>query len=131
MNKDTRIIYRAFAGKLVGTPKMKVFVCETLSKMSADIISFVTRHCWFLSSMEDAWAFTFTGNDVANQHLIFLSDELFQQHPSQIFFTIAHEIGHVILKHRNSTIEKQPTREIRLQERAADLFANQFGFYRV
>lgn len=79
--------------------------------------------------MDDAWAFTFTGNDLKDQHLIFLSEDLLAQHPRQIRFSIAHEIGHVILQHRNSTLERQTKEEIRKQEKEADTFAQQFILY--
>ena len=78
--------------------------------------------------MDDAWAFTFTGNDLKDKHLIFLSDELLNQHPGHIRYSIAHEIGHVILKHRNSTLVKQTKQEIKRQEEEADRFAKQFDF---
>jgi len=96
--------------------------------MDKKVISFITKKCWFFASMEDAWAFTFTGNDLKNQHLIFLSDELLEESPEQIRYTIAHEIGHVILGHRNSVLEMQTKKEIRKQEREADRFAKSFGF---
>jgi hypothetical protein len=126
--KTAREIYHAFNGKLVGTTFMKRCVCETLAKMPDKIINYVTRNCWFFGSMDDAWAFTFTGNDLKDQHLIFLSDDLLNQHPRQIQFSIAHEIGHVLLKHRNSTLVKQSKQEIKKQERQADEFAKQFDF---
>ena len=126
MNKELRQIYDAFEGKLVGNKKMKIHVCEVLSKMPPEIIEFVTKNCWFLASMEDAWAFTFTGNDLLEQHLIFLSDDLLKEDSSQIRHTIAHEIGHVILGHRNSTLIKQTPVEIKNQEKEADEFAERF-----
>jgi len=126
--KNAREIYYAFGGKLVGTKFMQQWVCETLTKMPENIIDYVTGNCWFFGSMEDAWAFTFTGNDLKDHHLIFLSDELLSQHPRQIMYSIAHEIGHVMLKHRNSTLVKQTKQEIRLQEIEADAFAKQFDF---
>jgi Zn-dependent protease with chaperone function len=128
MQKNTRRIYIAFQGKLVGTAFMKRVVCETLTRMPEEIIAYITKNCWFFASMEDAWAFTFTGNDLKNQHLIFLSDDLLSQHPRQIEFSIAHEIGHVILGHRNSTLERQTKQEIKQQEKEADKFAEQFIF---
>lgn len=79
-----------------------------------------------MSTMEEAWAFTFTGNDLKDQHLIFLSDELLHQHAGQIRYSIAHEIGHVILNHRNPVLEQQTKQETRKQEKEADLFAKQF-----
>lgn len=78
--------------------------------------------------MEDAYGYTFTGNDLKDQHLIFLSDELLFQDKNQIQHTIAHEIGHVVLKHRNSVLEQQAKEEIRMQEKQADEFAKSFGF---
>jgi len=127
MNRKVREIYNAFSGKLVGNKIMKYHVCETLSKMPQDIINFVTSNCWFFASMEDSYGFTFTGNDLRDQHLIFLSDELLDQGEEQIHYTIAHEVGHVILKHRNSTFIKQEKSEIAKQEREADAFARKYS----
>lgn len=126
MNNKVRNIYYAFEGKLVGNRGMKINVCETLAKMPDEIIDYITSNCWFFASMEDAWAFTFKGNDLVNQHLIFLSDELLFQNKEQITYTIAHEIGHVILKHRNSVLEKQSKEEIKNQEEEADKFARKY-----
>ena len=126
MNNKAKNIYYAFDGKLVGNRQMKINVCEALAKMPDEIIDYITSNCWFFASMEDAWAFTFTGNDLKDQHLIFLSDELMFQEKTQINYTIAHEIGHVILKHRNSVLEKQPKEEIKKQEDEADSFAKKY-----
>ena|SRR5256885_3878156 len=126
MDRESKLVYRAFNGKLVGSFQMKRHVCKTLLLMPANIIDFVTKNCWFMSSMEDAWAFTFTGNDLKNQHLIFLSDELLLQNEQQIYFSIAHEIGHVMLNHRNSVLMKQSKQEISRQEKEADQFAKKY-----
>ena len=126
MQNKIRNIYYAFDGKLVGNRRMKINVCETLALMPDEIIDHITSSCWFFASLEDAWAFTFTGNDLKNQHLIFLSDELLFQDKEQIIHTIAHEIGHVILKHRNSVLEKQTKEEIKKQENEADEFAGKY-----
>ncbi len=128
MKEDIRKIYNAFGGKLVGTKRMKIYICETLSLMPDNIIRRITKNCWFLSSMDDAWAFTFTGNDLKDKHLIFLSDDLMRQTPSQIRYSMAHEIGHVILGHKNSVLVWQTKKEIQEQEETADLFARQFIF---
>lgn len=82
-----------------------------------------------MSSMDDAYGFTFTGNDLRDQHLIFLSDELFDQDDFQISHTISHEIGHVVLGHRNSTLVEQSTAEVRQQEKEADAFAAQYELH--
>jgi hypothetical protein len=119
-------IYHSFKGKLIGSLPMKMHVCLTLSLMPQDVIHFITTNCWFLGSMEDAWAFAFTGSDIKNDHLIFLSDELLMQDESQIHYSIAHEIGHVMLNHRNSILTKQTKGEIQKQEQEADVFAHTY-----
>src|SRR5438105_875175 len=105
---------------------MKLHVCETLSRMPQDIIDYITDNCWFFGSMDDAWAFTFTGNDLKDHHLVFLSDELLVQDDAQIHYTIAHEIGHVVLGHRNSTLVHQSKNEIQKQEKEAHTFATKY-----
>ncbi len=126
MNQKIKNIYLAFDGKIVGRTQTKEYICETLLLMPREIVDFVTKNCWFISSMKDAYAFAFTGNDLKDQHLVFLSDELLMQDIDQIHYSIAHEIGHVILGHRNSVLVLQSKEEVRQQEREADEFAKQF-----
>jgi hypothetical protein len=126
MRQNLEEIYEAFQGKLVGSFQMKMHVCATLLEMPENIIRDITANCWFLGSMEDAWAFTFTGSDLKNHHLIFLSDELLMQDEKQIHYSIAHEIGHVILGHRNSVLVEQSKKEIEKQEEEADEFARKY-----
>lgn len=128
MTIEEKLIFTSFNGKLVGSSLMKKWVCKTLAQTNGEIIDFVNKNCWFVSSMEDAWAFTFTGNDLADMHLIFLGEELFSESGKQIQYTIAHEIGHVMLGHRNSTIVRQSKDEVKNQERQADEFAKSLGF---
>ncbi len=115
-----------FNGKLVGSLHMQELVCRTLNKLLGEMVSYLCKNCWFLSSSPDAWAFTFNGNDILNNHFIFLSDELLSQGQNQIQFTILHEVGHVILKHKNSINYLQTQREIKQQEKEADCFAKYF-----
>jgi Zn-dependent peptidase ImmA (M78 family) len=119
-------LQKAFDGKLIGSKRMQKYVCETLLLMPQEIQDYICQKCWFVSSYEDAWAFAFAGNDLKNQYLIFISDDLLHQAASQIRYTIAHEIGHVILKHRNSVFTWQTKTEINKQEREADKFAKQY-----
>ncbi len=119
-------IFEQFHGKLVGKKKMQYHVLEVLSQMPDNIVGKITRTTWFFASMEDAWAFTFTGNDLKDHHLIFLSDELLDQDTNQIHYTIAHEIGHIILGHKNSVFAKQSKAEIQKQEKEADNFARRY-----
>lgn len=119
-------IFKGFGGKLIGNPLMKSMVCEAVVWLPKDIQNYVTKNVWFLSSPDDAWALTFRGSDIKNQHLIFLSDELFKQKRGQIIYTIIHEIGHVILGHENSMGRKQTQSEIRWQELEAHRFAKKY-----
>jgi Zn-dependent peptidase ImmA (M78 family) len=54
---------------------------------------------------------------------VFISDELLRQKKEHIYYTILHEIGHVVLNHRNSIGFRQTVSEIKRQESEADLFA--------
>jgi len=126
MREEIAQIYDAFEGKLIGTRFMKRQVCEVLLLMPKKIINYVTSKCWFLASMDDAWAFAFTGNDLKDSHMIFLSDDLLSQDLGQIRYSIAHEIGHVVLGHRNSILAKQTKQEVKKQENEADKFAKQY-----
>lgn len=123
---NPRAIKKLFGNKLVGTKRMQYFVVSVLSRMPDEIINYISKNTWFLGSLDDAWAFTFTGNDLKGKHLVFISDELLTQSAAQIRYTIAHEIGHVILKHRNSVFEKQKKPEILRQEKEADAFAKKY-----
>lgn len=127
MDKKLKRIYSAFEGKLVGGMQMKIYVCEALSVMPPDIIRFITANCWFISSLEDAWSFVIKGNELKNQYIVFLSDDLLRQHDNQVHFSIAHEIGHIILRHRNSILVSQTKAEIRKQEKQADEFAKKYA----
>lgn len=119
-------INKNFSGRLIGKPLMKTLVCEAVSILPEDLQEFVTKNIWFLSSHEDAWAFTFRGSDIKDQHLIVLSDELLSENKSQIIYTILHEIGHVVLKHKNSMGRMQTQSEIDKQEFEADRFTKKY-----
>lgn len=127
MKNNINVIRKAFNGKLHGSEKMKRAVCRTLAKMPEDVIDHITSDCWFLGSTPDAWAFTFSGNDLVSKHLIFLSDDLLRASDDQIEYSIAHEIGHVILGHRNAVTAPQTNGEIKRQEREADEFAIKYN----
>lgn len=119
-------IRKALGKKLIAKPFLETMVCESLLKLPAEIIEYVVEHVWFFSSSDDAWAYTFHGNDLENKHFIFLSDDLAKEKQSQIEYTIIHEIGHIILKHQNSIDRRQTQSEIRKQELAADQFAKKY-----
>ncbi|HSD98129.1 MAG TPA: ImmA/IrrE family metallo-endopeptidase [Patescibacteria group bacterium] len=120
-------IRKAFGGRLVGTKRLKEEVCIVTSRLPDEMQKYITKYVWFVGSMEDAWGFVFTGNDLLDQHLIFLSDDLLNQDEEQIHWSIAHEIGHVILKHKNNIFVKQTKQAIQRQENEADQFAAQFS----
>lgn len=100
---------------------------KTLTFFPENIIDHITAKVWFVSSMEDAYAFALRGDELKqDEHLIFLSDELLREDESQIIWTIAHEIGHVILGHRNSIGLLQSKQQIKKQEEDADKFARKY-----
>jgi Zn-dependent protease with chaperone function len=120
-------VRKALGGKLIGRLYMREMVCKAILLLPDEMIVHVTKHVWFISSQDDAWAFTFRGSDVHGAHLIFLSDELLSAEEEQIIYTILHEIGHVVLEHRNSLGGYiQTESEIKQQEREADRFAKKY-----
>lgn len=121
-------IEKAFGYRLQGNKRMKHIVAHTVSLLPQEAIKTVTKHCWFVSSFEDSWAFALRGEDLAkNDALVFLSDELLSENEEQIRWTILHEIGHVILGHKNAILEPQSKSEIKRQEKEADRFALQYS----
>jgi len=124
MNRNIETINKKFDRKLVGNAKMRRLVCETLLYFPRKTVDFITKNVWFVSSFEDSWGFVLRGDElVKGKFLVFLGDELFEQESSAQHYTIAHEIGHVVLGHRNSIIEKQSKAEVDSQEREAHQFA--------
>ena len=126
MKWSVKKIRKTLGGKLIGTLYMREIVCRTLLFLPSEIIEYVCTTVWFISSQDDAWAFTFRGADIKDRNLIFLSDKLLRQYQAQIQFTILHEVGHVVLQHRNSIGIGQTETEIKQQELAADAFANNY-----
>lgn len=112
-----------FSGKLVGKPRMQKLVCETLLLFPEGEINYITQNIWFVSSFDDAWGFVIDSKDLGKKHLVFLGDELFDQDRYAQQYTIAHEIGHVILNHRNAILQPQTGTEIKNQEAEAHKFA--------
>src|SRR5271154_1252881 len=106
----------ALGGKLIGKLFMRESVCKTLLLLPQNILENVCATVWFISSPEDAWAFSFRGTEIKNRSLIILSDDLFLQDADQIKYTILHEVGHIVLNHRNSIGYEQTESEIRQQE---------------
>jgi hypothetical protein len=119
-------VRKALGGKLIGKLFMREMVCKTLLLLPQDILENVCATVWFISSPEDAWAFSFRGSEIKNRSLIILSDELFTQDEHQIQYTILHEVGHIVLNHRNSIGYEQTQSEIRQQENEADHFAKTY-----
>lgn len=120
-------IKRAFGYRLIGNTYMERTVCRTVSLLPTELIKFVTRYCWFISSFEDGWAFVLKASELKKgEFLIFLSDGLLDAGEEQMRSTILHEIGHVVLGHRNSIGKVQTKAEIKRQEREADKFIEEY-----
>lgn len=125
MNSHADVL-RSFGGKIHVSALLKRYVVRVVAKLPEEIRAHIASDCWFLGSRKDAWAYTFTGDELAGKHLIILSDELSRQSDTDIEWTIMHEIGHVILGHRNSILVTQSGKEIARQEREADAFARTY-----
>jgi Zn-dependent protease with chaperone function len=120
-------IQKAFGHKLIGSRFMKKEVASAVKLLPEKLAIFITEHCWFVSSFTDGWAFALRQDELKKgEYLIFLSDELLNQSGQQVRYTILHEIGHVILGHRNSIGKVQSKAEVRKQEKEADEFAIKF-----
>lgn len=117
---------KSFRKRLLAKKPFKNLIYETILKLPDKYIIYLIKNCWFLSSTDDSWAYVFKGNDIPNKYLIFLSDELFNQSKEDIQYTLLHEIGHVILDHKNSIKTKQSKKDIKIQEHAADQFAETY-----
>lgn len=116
-------IKKRFKSKLIGSKKMQQLVAGTLLLLPKNIQSFVIKNVWFVSSFEDSWGFVLDSKDLGSKHMIFLADELFKQDEYAQTYTVVHEIGHVILEHRNALMIAQTKFEIQRQEDEAHKFA--------
>lgn len=123
MNWTSIKVEESFSGRLIGSAKMRRSVVEATMKLPESMIESVVKNIWFISSPDDAWAMTFRAADLEGQDLIVLSDDLLNQSDEQIHHTIIHEIGHVMLGHRNSIGFMQSYKEVELQEEEANSFA--------
>jgi len=112
--------------KITGSKIAKKIINETMLHFPENITEYIYKNVWFICSFDDAWAFTFDANDLRGRKLIFLSDQLFEQDQKQMMYTIAHEVGHVILGHRNAIYKDQSKHEINLQEKEAHKFAKRY-----
>lgn len=126
----TQKIKDELGGRLIGSALMRQSVAKAISLLPDEIAIPIIEDTWFFSSDDDSFGYAFNGNDLKDKHLIFLSDVLFNEPENQILYTILHEIGHIVLKHRNSIQYPQSKAEIRKQESEADQFAkNILKFY--
>ena len=116
-------IKKKFEGKLIGNPRMQKLVCETLLFFPKEKADLIVKNIWFVSSFDDSWSFVLDSSDLGKKHLVFLGDELFKQDKYAQNYTIAHEIGHVLLNHRNAILKPQTGEEIKDQEAEAHKFA--------
>ena len=126
MSYSAEEIKDKLGGRLIGKAGVKKLVCETLKLLPAESVDYLTANVWFISSFEDAWGFTMRGDELHGKHLIFLSDELFLETREHAVSTILHEVGHVILNHRNAILEPQESSETEKQEKEADAFARRY-----
>lgn len=125
MKENTDTIKEKFRKKLVGSKRMQRLVCETLLIFPPNIVDYITENVWFVSSFDDAWGFVLKSDELKEkgEYLIFLGEELFEQDSYAQHYEIAHEVGHIILKHRNAITQPQSKAETDKQEKEAHEFA--------
>lgn len=123
MEQKLEGIKKRFGGKLIGNPRMQKLVCETLLFLPKEKVDSIVENIWFVSSFDDSWSFVLDSNDLGKKHLVFLGDELFDQDKYAQAYTIVHEIGHVLLNHRNAILKPQTGEDIDRQESEAHKFA--------
>ena len=125
MDEKINKISRKFGNKIIGNDKVRQVVCAVVSRLPSEQIEFVTKNVWFVNSFPDAWGFVLRGDELKGKYLVFLSDEAFRQPKADQYYEVAHELGHILLKHRNSIGLPQTKSQIAKQEREADRFARQ------
>ena len=125
MKESVDTIEKKFRNKLVGSKRMQRLGCETLLIFPPNTVDYITKNAWFVSSFDDAWGFVLKIDELKEkgEYLIFLGDELFEQEKYAQHYEIAHEVGHIILKHRNAITQPQSEAETKRQERQAHEFA--------
>lgn len=119
-------IRQKFGGRLVVNKLSADLICEILTILPIEILDNLTKNVWVVNSLDDAWGFTFRGDELVGKHLIFLSDELFSEDKNQVSKTLLHEVGHVVLNHQNSILKQQSPEEIAQQEHEAESFVNKY-----
>ncbi len=120
-------IQKDLGHRLIGSGYMKRMVVKAIQKLPLKIQTTVTSKCWFIASFTDGWAFALRWDEIKKgEYLIYLSDELLNASEEETIRTIIHEIGHVVLGHRNSIGKVQPKSEVRRQEKEADEFTGNY-----
>jgi len=105
MNKEILVHYKFGGIGLFGDAKMKMAVCEAISRFPDEVIEFATEKCWFVSNTSEYWAFSISGKHLSNKYLIFLTPALFEKLHEFVLETIAHEIAHAYLKHKSPVLD--------------------------
>ena len=125
MDQKADQIKKRFGEKLIGSKRLQQLVCETLHIFPQEVINYVTKNVWFVTSFDDSWGFVLKIDELKSKgkFVIFLGDELWKQDEYARRYEIAHEIGHVILKHRNAITAPQSKAEVDRQEKEAHQFA--------
>lgn len=125
---DTKLekVRQKFGNKIIGSRGMRNLILEVVSVLPDNLAYFVAENVWFVNSFEDAWGFVIRGDEIKDKFLVFLADRLFRQPKADQEYEIAHEIGHIVLKHRNAISAPQSKAEIARQEREADAFARRY-----
>lgn len=120
-------IHYGFGGWLDLATGFESVICKTLQKFSDKQIEYVQKNVWFITSTIHEWAFTVHKKHIP-KYLIFLSSDLKSETKEIQMFSIAHEIAHVLLKHKSPILDTLTEEETKKQEEDADNFVINLGF---
>ncbi len=125
MNKKDLIVYR-FGDSNIVTDRELRLIAKSMTFLSLEIIDKITKDVIFASS-EYGYAWHFPLKYIQDKKsMIFLSPHLLKMSKKKATHIILHEIGHFILKHKSPIYDNLNQKEIKKQEKEADIFANGF-----
>src|SRR3989338_11181625 len=119
-------ILKDFNTRLVGDEETKKIICETLLVFPKEVIDFVVKNVWFVSAFDDAWSFTLDSEELCGRTIVFLSDDLLRHSKERVTYSVAHEIAHIMLGHKNPYNAKLPQTTEKKFETGADEFAKYY-----
>jgi hypothetical protein len=102
----------------------RVMLNRAISTAPKKVVDWTVTNILFVSSKEEAWAYTLNPEDWPHvKGLVFLCETLKSQSSEKQTLYILHEIAHVRLRHRSPILSNLSQEESERQEREADKLA--------